>query len=104
MLQVMLNKINESDDPRIRNPLMKLLALHGLYIAQKDFGIFYRGGYMEGNKPPTLIQEGILKLISDLKNDAVALVDVIAPADFLMNSILGKSDGEVHLTILFREF
>lgn len=79
----------------MRNPLLKLLALYGLFTAEKDLTLFYRGGYLEGNKSAQLIQDTILKLIKDLKDDAVALVDVIAPNDFVMNSVLGKSDGQV---------
>src|SRR4029434_2526709 len=34
-------------------------------------------------------------LLLQLKDDAVALVDVIAPPDFILNSPIGKADGEV---------
>lgn len=30
-----------------------------------------------------------------LKDDAVALVDVFAPSDFILNSPIGKANGEV---------
>ncbi|MGH0178553.1 UNVERIFIED_CONTAM: hypothetical protein FKN15_012831 [Acipenser sinensis] len=33
---------------------------------------------------------------SQLKDDAVALVDVIAPPDFILNSPIGKADGEIY--------
>jgi acyl-CoA oxidase len=35
-------------------------------------------------------------LYSKLKPEAVALVDVLAPPDFALNSVLGKSDGKVY--------
>lgn len=31
-----------------------------------------------------------------LKDDAVALVDVLAPTDFILNSPLGQADGQVN--------
>lgn len=34
-----------------------------------------------------------------LKDDAVALVDVIAPPDFILNSPIGKASGEVRKPI-----
>lgn len=55
----------------------------------------YEGGFASGEKPARLVQEAILKLCKELKNDAIALVDVIAPPDFILNSVLGASDGEV---------
>jgi acyl-CoA oxidase len=48
-----------------------------------------------GSEAPRIIREAILRLCSELKNDAVTLVDVIAPTDFVLNSPIGSSDGEV---------
>lgn len=51
---------------------------------------------MEGPQPTLIIREGILKLCEELKPDAVPLVDAIAPPDFILNSCLGRSDGQVY--------
>ena len=53
------------------------------------------GGYISGNKPPQMIREAILQLCSELKDDSVSLADAVAPTDFVLNSPIGKSDGEV---------
>lgn len=34
--------------------------------------------------------------MAQLKNDAVSLVDAISPNDFILNSPLGMSDGNVY--------
>ena len=38
----------------------------------------------------------MLDLLVILKDDAVALVDTIAPTDFVLRSPLGKCDGEIY--------
>lgn len=53
------------------------------------------GGYTVGQKPALLLREAILQLCSQLKPESVALADVIAPPDFVLNSALGRSDGQV---------
>lgn len=63
--------------------------------------VFFLGGYISGNEPPKLIQEAILHLCYELKNDAVALVDAIAPTDFILNSPIGKSDGQVFIVMIY---
>ena len=55
----------------------------------------FTGSYIAGPEPPTLIHEAILELTAEVKDDAVALADAIAPPDFILNSPIGKSDGEV---------
>lgn len=52
---------------------------------------------MSGSEAPAWIQEAILALCGQLKDDAVALVDAIAPPDFILNSPIGMSDGQVKL-------
>lgn len=51
---------------------------------------------MTGNEPAESIKYGVLNLLKELKNDAISIVDAIAPNDFILNSPLGMSDGEVY--------
>ncbi|XP_017771028.1 PREDICTED: peroxisomal acyl-coenzyme A oxidase 3-like [Nicrophorus vespilloides] len=96
MLHVFLKRINEAEDPKVRNVLERLFALYGLFTLERSLGHLYKGGFFVGEKPATLIQDAVLKLCEDLKNDAVSLIDCIAPDDFLINSFMGKSDGKVY--------
>ncbi|CAL8130578.1 unnamed protein product [Orchesella dallaii] len=81
----------------IKNVLNKLFLLYGLWSLEKQhLGTLYEGGYFKGPKPSKLIRNAILGLCEDLKPEAVALVDSIAPTDFVLNSVLGASDGQVY--------
>lgn len=42
-----------------------------------------------------LFKEAVIDLCARLKPEAVALADAIAPTDFVLNSVLGHSDGQV---------
>lgn len=90
------NFINDLKDPQLALVLQRLNTLFGLWSLEKRLGDLYGGGYCAGENPKFLMREGILKLCSQLKDDAVALADVIAPPDIALNSILGCSDGQVY--------
>lgn len=77
--------------------LEKLLSLYGAnLIATKYLGTLYEGKFVENINAGELLQNGILELLPIIKNEAVALVDAIAPPDFIINSPLGMSDGKVY--------
>ncbi|XP_034020500.1 peroxisomal acyl-coenzyme A oxidase 3 isoform X2 [Thalassophryne amazonica] len=80
----------------LRPVLRKLCALYGLWILSSHMTTLYQGNYVSGGRPAELVQEAILTLCSQLKGDAVALVDVFAPPDFILNSPLGKADGQLY--------
>jgi acyl-CoA oxidase len=82
--------------PEIRNILVKLLLLYGLWSLEKHLAILYQGGYAQGPVPANIIREAILELCLGLKPESVALVDAIAPTDFVLNSAIGKSDGQIY--------
>ncbi|MGH0164963.1 UNVERIFIED_CONTAM: hypothetical protein FKN15_048087 [Acipenser sinensis] len=84
-----------SDTPASLQPVLKRLSgLYGLWTLSTHMDVLYQGGYLSGKQPAEMIQNSILLLCSQLKDDAVALVDVIAPPDFILNSPIGKADGE----------
>ncbi|KAJ8976448.1 hypothetical protein NQ317_016067 [Molorchus minor] len=43
-----------------------------------------------------LIKETILRLCRHLKDDSVSIIDGLAPTDYVINSVLGNSDGKVY--------
>jgi acyl-CoA oxidase len=79
--------------------LTRLLSLYGANLVTKHAGIFYQGGFLQGAATGELYQTAILNLLTELKNDSIALVDAIAPPDHVLNSALGKSDGEIYKNI-----
>jgi acyl-CoA oxidase len=80
--------------------LHKILVLYGLWSMDKHLTIFYQGGYFADRKAAEHVREGLLRSCGALKDDAVSLVDVIAAPDFLINSVLGKSDGELYKNLM----
>lgn len=78
-----------------KNVLLKLLSFYGAHLVTKNATIFYQGGYFRANEQIELYQQAILDLLPQLKNEAISLIDAIAPTDFVLNSPLGMSDGNV---------
>ncbi|XP_030377021.1 peroxisomal acyl-coenzyme A oxidase 3 isoform X2 [Scaptodrosophila lebanonensis] len=76
--------------------LVKVLAFYGANLVAKYSALFYQGGYFRNNAHIELYQRGILELLPVLKDQSIALVDAIAPTDFILNSPLGMSDGNVY--------
>ncbi|XP_033628158.1 peroxisomal acyl-coenzyme A oxidase 3-like [Asterias rubens] len=82
--------------PSIKEVLLKMCSLYGLWSLEKHAATLYQGGFFTGSQPSHLIRNAILTLCSQLKDEAVALVDVFAPTDYVLNSTIGASDGQVY--------
>ncbi|KAM4714094.1 peroxisomal acyl-coenzyme A oxidase 3 isoform 2-T2 [Anableps anableps] len=96
-LQRFCNLTTDQDTPTdLRPVLRKLCALYGLWSLSNHMTTLFQGNYMTGRKPAELVQLTILRLCSELKNDVVALVDVLAPTDFILNSPIANADGELY--------
>lgn len=74
----------------------RLLALYGANVLCRNLGHLYEGGFASGPLAAQHYKHGVLQLLGQLKDDAVALVDTVAPTDFVLNSPLGMADGEMY--------
>ncbi|XP_061921735.1 peroxisomal acyl-coenzyme A oxidase 3-like isoform X1 [Entelurus aequoreus] len=88
--------MDENTPSGLTGVLTKLCALYGLWSLSSHMAILYQGNFLSGSKPAELIQTAILTLCTQLKDDAVSLVDVMAPPDFILNSPIGNADGQLY--------
>lgn len=85
-----------SQEGSIKEVLLKLAALFAAWNLEKNFVFMYEGGFVSSMDAAQNLREGIIDLCESLKNDVVPLVDAVAPPDFILNSPLGCSDGNVY--------
>lgn len=87
---------SNKEDKSIRDVLLKLVSLYGAWSIEKHIGLLYEGGLFSSTVQSKHLRQGIIDLCADLKNEAVSLVDAIAPPDFILNSPLGYADGNIY--------
>lgn len=81
--------------------LKQLGILYGLFCLEKHLAYFYQGGFATTPLFSKLVKEGVLEMCSLLKNSMVPIIDALAPPDYVLNSVLGRSDGKVSILIYF---
>lgn len=96
IIERFMKRVAENTDLSLKPALDRILYLAALHFLDQNLVVFYQGGYFTTENAATLIRETILELCKEMKNDAVALVDAIAPPDHVLNSVLGDSNGNVY--------
>ena len=62
-------------------------------------GILYEGNYLQNGNINQWIEQRLLDLCHELRYDIIALTDVFAPPDHILNSVLGNHNGNVYEAI-----
>lgn len=93
-LQYYWSKLRSAESELVET-LTNLGILYGLSCLEKHLVYFYQGEYAQGPHLSKQIKERILTLCLALKTDSLGIIDGIAPPDYVVNSVLGKSDGRV---------
>lgn len=77
-------------------PILKALCdLFALKSIQEDLAAYLRGGYFSAQHA-AWIDEHVTALCARVRADAVPLVDSFGISDFVLNSPLGRYDGDVY--------
>jgi len=89
--------VTSEDIPKDSSLVLKRLCdLYGAWSLEKHLATLYIGGYCQGADFGRWLRQSVVRLCAEVKDDAVALVDVIAPPDFILNSAIGRSDGNIY--------
>ena len=75
--------------------LRRLFALFGLYWLEKDMGDFAEDGYVCAAQAAAVRAE-VRALLAELRPDACALTDAWDFKDFVLQSAIGRYDGDVY--------
>lgn len=75
--------------------LSRLAVLHGLSLLERDLAESMEDGYMSGRQA-SLVRAALYRQLREVRPDAVALVDGFGISDYLLNSALGRKDGDVY--------
>ncbi|CAM4748878.1 unnamed protein product [Rotaria magnacalcarata] len=90
---------NQEMDDKCKSVLDKLLLVFTLKFLEENLNLLFEGNYFNNGSISTLMQNRLIDLCHDLRNEAAGLVDVFAPPDHILNSVLGVSDGKVYEAI-----
>lgn len=102
--ETMVRFVKDAADGRKVSPqtltvLEKLTALHGVCVVEDMTADLLESGHLNGRQASWLRSQK-RALVRDLRGDAVSLVDAFGYEDYLLNSALGRKDGDVYNALL----
>ncbi|EGT38625.1 hypothetical protein CAEBREN_26277 [Caenorhabditis brenneri] len=98
--------LEDVEDSTVKNVLQKVLNLFSLFLLERHLATLYITGYASGGKFGEELREKLRLAVAEIKPESMALVDSIAPDDFILHSALGASDGRAydHIMEEFRKY
>ena len=91
--------------------MQRVLSLYSLFVLDKHLATLYISGYCSGPEFGDGIRSSLRLTCASLAPDAIGLVDVLAPPDFILGSSLGAEDGRlffnwmsIHRVCCFRAY
>jgi acyl-CoA oxidase len=85
--------------PSEANVLVDLARLWGLYWMEREMGDFLEDSYLSAAQAQW-VRQSVLRLLTVIRPNAVALVDARDFSDFGLKSALGRYDGHVYPAIM----
>jgi len=95
VLHCFINAIRDVEDAKVATALTNLRNLHALVTMEKFMSHLLEDGFANG-KQVQFMRRQIRTLCAAIRIDAVPLVDAFNFPDFILNSPLGRYDGEVY--------
>ncbi|GAB0096028.1 Acyl-coenzyme A oxidase [Sergentomyia squamirostris] len=75
-------------------PVLEIIhQIYGLWVIDRHMVPFYQGGFAIGATFAESIRSQLLRSCGGLHTEAVTIVDALAPPDYVLNSVIAKSDG-----------
>ncbi|XP_035783311.1 peroxisomal acyl-coenzyme A oxidase 3-like [Anopheles albimanus] len=83
----------------LRPVLFNVYLLYGAWCLDRHMSTFYTGSFANGSAFADAVRGMLLKVCGLLKDSAVAIADALAPPDWVLNSVIAKSDGRLYENI-----
>ncbi|CAO1355326.1 unnamed protein product [Diamesa hyperborea] len=88
--------LDEETSSELKPVLLNIFLIYGFWNLDKHLATFYMGGFAQGPKLSEFIRTTLLNACADIKDSSVAIADSLAPPDWVLNSVIGKSDGKLY--------
>lgn len=99
-LSAFRRKFEASETPGgIKPVLFRIFLVYGFWSLDKHLAAFYIGGFASGPEFSERVRSILIKSCDELKDSSVSIADALSPPDFVLNSVIGKSDGKVKVQV-----
>ncbi|PAV65719.1 hypothetical protein WR25_19676 [Diploscapter pachys] len=96
IIQWGLEFVRDIAEQKSKQVMQRVLSLYSLFVLDKHLATLYISGYCSGPEFGDGIRSSLRLTCASLAPDAIGLVDVLAPPDFILGSSLGAEDGRAY--------